>query len=60
MGYYQQKDMQFNVDTRVLDLVREVAPFIQLGKTKLSAAQLLERFLFSPAMQQVYAHTLSG
>jgi ABC transport system ATP-binding/permease protein len=58
--HYQQKDIQFNTDQRVIDLVRDVAPFIQLGKTKLSAAQLLERFLFSPAMQQVHAHSLSG
>jgi ABC transport system ATP-binding/permease protein len=40
--------------------VREAAPFIQLGKTKLTATQLLERFLFSAPMQQVSAHSLSG
>jgi ABC transport system ATP-binding/permease protein len=58
--HYQQKDIKFNTDKRVIDLVREAAPFIQLGKTKLTATQLLERFLFSAPMQQVSAHSLSG
>ena len=60
IGHYQQKDIKFNTDKRVIDLVREIAPFIQLGKNKLTAAQLLERFLFSPTMQQLSAHSLSG
>ena len=60
IGHYQQKDIKFNTDKRVIDLVTEAAPFIQLGKTKITAKQLLERFLFSAPMQQVSAHSLSG
>lgn len=58
--HYQQKDIAFNTDKRVIDIVREAAPFIQLGKNKITAAQLLERFLFSPPMQQLSAYSLSG
>ncbi len=60
LWHYQQKDITFNMEKRVLELVREVAPFIQLWKNKITAAQLLERFLFPPALQQSFAHSLSG
>ncbi len=59
MGHYQQKDIAFNTDKKVIDIVRDIAPSIQVGKTKLSAAQLLERFLFPPQMQQQSAYMLS-
>lgn len=60
LWHYQQKDISFEMEKRVLELVREVAPFIQLWKNKITAAQLLDRFLFPPALQQSFAHSLSG
>ena len=48
-------------DRRVIDVVRDIADVIPLEKGReLTAAQLLERFLFSRPQQQVYASQLSG
>ncbi len=60
-GYYRQDGLQLKEDKRVIDVVRDIAEVIPLEKGKeLSAAQLLERFLFSRQQQQVYASQLSG
>ena len=40
--------------------MKEIAPYTMIGKEKFSASQLLERFLFSPNMQQMSAYNLSG
>lgn len=52
--------MVFATDKTVLDVVREQAEFIMLGKHKISASRLLERFLFPPAQHYTRAHALSG
>lgn len=60
-GYYRQDGLQLTEDKRVIDVVRDIAEVIPLEKGKeLSAAQLLERFLFNRAQQQVYVSQLSG
>ncbi len=60
-GFYRQEGIQLNEDKRVIDAVRDIADVIPLEKGKeLSAAQLLERFLFSRPQQQVYVSQLSG
>ena len=60
-GYYRQDGLQLLQDKRVIDVVRDIAEVIPLEKGKeLSAAQLLERFLFNRQQQQVYASQLSG
>lgn len=60
-GHYRQEGIQLNEDKRVIDVIRDIADYIPLEKGKeLSAAQLLERFLFSRPQQQVYASQLSG
>jgi ABC transport system ATP-binding/permease protein len=60
-GHYRQEGIQLSEDKRVIDAVRDIADYIPLEKGKeLSAAQLLERFLFSRAQQQVYVSQLSG
>ncbi|MBK8557327.1 MAG: ABC-F family ATP-binding cassette domain-containing protein [Lewinellaceae bacterium] len=60
-GYYRQDGLHLNEDKRVIDVVRDIAEVIPLEKGKeLNAAQLLERFLFNRAQQQVYASQLSG
>ena len=60
-GFYRQEGLQLAEDKRVIDVVRDVAEVIPLEKGReLTAAQLLERFLFNRAQQQVYASQLSG
>jgi ATP-binding cassette subfamily F protein uup len=60
-GFYRQEGIQLNQDRRVIDAVRDIADVIPLEKGKeLTAAQLLERFLFTRAQQQVYVSQLSG
>jgi len=60
-GYYTQDGMQLNEDKRVIDVVTDVAEYIPLAKgQKLSASQLLERFLFSKPHQQIFVSQLSG
>ncbi|MFN0213988.1 MAG: ABC-F family ATP-binding cassette domain-containing protein [Saprospiraceae bacterium] len=59
-GHYRQEGLHLK-DRRVIDAVRDIADYIPLDKGKeLSAAQLLERFLFSRPQQQVYVSQLSG
>lgn len=60
-GHYRQEGLHLKEDRRVIDAVRDIADYIPLDKGKeLSAAQLLERFLFSRPQQQVYVSQLSG
>ncbi len=60
-GYYTQSGLELKEDKRVIDVVRDIAEYIPLEKgQKISASQMLERFLFEPKHQQVYASQLSG
>jgi ABC transport system ATP-binding/permease protein len=60
-GYYTQDGMIMKQDKRVIDVITDIAEFIPLEKgQKLTAAGLLERFLFSRDQQQVYVSQLSG
>lgn len=60
-GYYTQEGIQLKDDKRVLDVVRDVAEFIPMEKgQKLTALQLLDRFLFTRDQHQVYVSQLSG
>ena len=60
-GYYTQEGIQLKKDQRVIDFIRNIAEFIPLDKGfKLTAAQLLERFLFNRKQQQVFISQLSG
>ena len=60
-GYYSQDGIQFNRDKKVVDAITELAEDIELKEgIHLSPMQYLQCFLFSPADQQKYIHTLSG
>jgi ABC transport system ATP-binding/permease protein len=60
-GYYRQAGLDFRKDATILDVVRDVAEAIPLAKGKsLTAAQLLEQFLFPPGMHRQPAARLSG
>lgn len=60
-GYFSQQGMKIEQDKRVIDIVRDIAEYVNLGGGKhLTAGQLLERFLFSRQQQYDYAYKLSG
>ncbi|MEC8401606.1 MAG: ABC-F family ATP-binding cassette domain-containing protein [Bacteroidota bacterium] len=60
-GHYAQEGGHFNEDWKVIDAVRDIADWIPLkGGAKLTAAQLLERFLFPHAMHHQFIRLLSG
>jgi ABC transport system ATP-binding/permease protein len=60
-GYYSQQGMKFNTQMKVIDAVRDIAEYVDLGKgRKLSASQFLQQFLFSPEKQYNYIYKLSG
>lgn len=60
-GYYTQAGINLKADKRVIDTITDIAEFIPMAKgQKLTAPQLLERFLFSRKQQQVYVSQLSG
>ncbi|MEM9920252.1 MAG: ABC-F family ATP-binding cassette domain-containing protein [Bacteroidota bacterium] len=60
-GHYTQEGIQLLEDKRVIDVIRDIAEYIPLEKgAKLTAPQLLERFMFSRKHQQVYVSQLSG
>lgn len=60
-GYYSQDGIQLKDDKRVIEVIQDIAEFIPLEKgQKITAPQMLERFLFSRKQQQVYVSQLSG
>jgi len=60
-GHYQQDGIQLDQDKRVIDVIRSYGEYIPLKKgQKLSAARLLETFMFPPFQHQVYVSQLSG
>ncbi len=60
-GYYKQDGLKFRDDQKVIDVIKDIAEVLPLAKgRKLTAAQLLERFLFDRKQQYVYVSKLSG
>lgn len=60
-GYYSQDGMVFDEQMKVIDAVRKIAEYVDLGGGKhLSAMQFLQHFMFSPKDQQNYIYKLSG
>ncbi len=60
-GYYSQNGLQFNENTKVIDVVRNIAEVIDSGNGKrLTASQFLQHFLFTPEKQHNYVCKLSG
>lgn len=60
-GYYSQDGIAFDERKKVIDAVTEIAEDIFLGEgVRIAPMQYLQRFLFAPADQQKYIHTLSG
>lgn len=60
-GYYSQDGIQFDEQEKVIDAVRKIAEYVVIDeKTKYTASQFLQLFLFSPESQQNYIYKLSG
>ncbi|MCR5131117.1 MAG: ABC-F family ATP-binding cassette domain-containing protein [Prevotella sp.] len=60
-GYFSQDGLRFRDDQKVIDVVRDIAEYIDLGQGRhLSASQFLQYFLFSPEQQYNYVSKLSG
>lgn len=60
-GYYSQQGISFDDNKKVIDAVSEIADYIIIDdKHRYTPMQFLTHFLFSPADQQKYIHTLSG
>ncbi len=61
LSVFGQQGLQIDEDQRIIEVVRDIAEMIPLGKGKtLTASQLLERFLFDKEKQYQYVSTLSG
>jgi ATP-binding cassette subfamily F protein uup len=60
-GYYSQKGMKLKPGKRVIEVLKDVADVIELADgAKVTASQLLNKFLFPPAMQHQFIEKLSG
>ena len=60
-GYFSQDGLQFDEQQKVIDIVRDIAEYIDLGQGRqYSASQLLQHFLFTPEQQYNYVYKLSG
>ena len=60
-GYFSQEGLQFDESMKVIDVVRNIAEYIDMGGGKhFSASQFLQYFLFSPEQQHNYVYKLSG
>ena len=60
-GYFSQEGLQFNDQQKVIDVIRDIAEYVDLGSgRKLSASQLLQYFLFTNEQQYNYVYKLSG
>ena len=60
-GYFSQEGLQFDEQQKVIDVVKDIAEYIDLGGGKhFSATQFLQYFLFTPEQQHNYVYKLSG
>lgn len=60
-GYFSQEGLLFDEQQKVIDVITDIADYIDIGGGKhLSASQFLQYFLFSPEQQHNYVYKLSG
>lgn len=60
-GYFSQEGMVFDEQKKVIDVITDIAEYIDMGGGKhLSASQFLQYFLFTPEQQHNYVYKLSG
>ena len=60
-GYFSQEGLQFDEQMKVIDVVKDIAEYIDMGGGKhLTASQFLQHFMFTPEQQHNYVYKLSG
>ncbi len=60
-GYFSQEGLSFREDQKVIDIIKDIAEYIDLGGgRRMTASQFLNYFLFSPEEQHNYVYKLSG
>ena len=60
-GYFSQEGLQFDEQQKVIDVVKDIAEYIDMGGGRhFTASQLLQYFLFTPEQQHNYVYKLSG
>ena len=60
-GYFSQAGLQFDEQQKVIDIITDIAEYIDMGNGRhLSASQFLQHFLFTPEQQHNYVYKLSG
>lgn len=60
-GYYSQDGLQFDEQMKVIDVVQDIAEYVDLGDgRKMGVSQFLNYFLFTPEKQHSYVYKLSG
>lgn len=60
-GYFSQEGLKFNEQQKVIDVIKDIAEFIDLGGGKhMTASQFLQYFMFTAQQQQNYVYKLSG
>ena len=60
-GYFSQEGLKFDEQQKVIDVIRDIAEYVDLGSwRKMSASQLLQYFLFTNEQQYNYVYKLSG
>lgn len=60
IGYLAQEEPDMDTNQRVIDYVKDIAEYVQTRDGRISASQMLERFLFTPDMQYTPISKLSG
>lgn len=60
IGYLAQEEPDFDTSQRVIDYVKDIGEYVQTKEGRISASQMLERFLFTPDMQYTPISKLSG
>ena len=60
-GYFSQEGLKFNENEKVIDVIKAIAEYVDLGGGKhLTASQLLQFFMFTPEQQHNFIYKLSG
>jgi ABC transporter, ATP-binding protein len=60
-GYFSQEGLKFNENEKVIDVIKAIAEYVDLGGGKhLTASQLLQFFMFTPEQQHNFVYKLSG
>lgn len=60
IGYFAQEEQEMDPSQRVIDYVKDIGEYFKTGEGRISASQMLERFLFTPDMQYAPIGKLSG